>query len=190
VNVTVIQSTTIVIIDFTLVDPRTGEVFARPAGSTGDDDRNAPGATPTTPTTAPTPSLTVPPDVNLGSGDVQVTLLWTSGDDVDLHVVDPTGFELSYVTARAPTQSPSGGQLDHDDTAGCGSAPTTHVENIFWPRGGAPSGTYQAYVQTYSSCGQPASFELRITVRDRVVYDQTSSLPPGGSESPRQSFTA
>jgi hypothetical protein len=54
VNVTVIQSTTIVIIDFTLVDPSTGEAFTRPAGTTGDEDRNAQGASTPTPTPSPT----------------------------------------------------------------------------------------------------------------------------------------
>jgi len=56
-NVTVIQSTTIVINIFTLVDPSTGEVFSRPAGTTGDEDRDAQATTPT-PTTAPTQTTT------------------------------------------------------------------------------------------------------------------------------------
>ena len=49
VNVTVIQSTTIVIIDFTLVDLSTGQGFTRPAGSTGDEDRDSPVTTPAPP---------------------------------------------------------------------------------------------------------------------------------------------
>ena len=120
---------------------------------------------------------------------MQVTLLWQSSDDLDLHVNDPTNFELYYSSARAPSKSASGGQLDHDDIPGCGTAPTTHVENVFWPSGGAPAGSYQAWVNNYTSCGTPASFELRIRARGQIVYDQTGSLgASSGTESPKQSF--
>jgi hypothetical protein len=57
-SVTVIQKTTIVIDTFTLVDPRTGETFTRPAGSTGSRDGDGPT---TTTTTAPTTTTTTPP---------------------------------------------------------------------------------------------------------------------------------
>ena len=49
-RITIIQQTTVVIQIFTLVDPKTGEGFTRPAGSTGGSDE---------PTNAPTPE---PPD--------------------------------------------------------------------------------------------------------------------------------
>jgi hypothetical protein len=65
VNVTVIQSTTIVIIDFTLVDLTTGEGFTRPAGTTGNEDRDAPGGATPTPTATATPTATPSPG---GSG--------------------------------------------------------------------------------------------------------------------------
>jgi hypothetical protein len=63
-TIIIIQKTTVIIDTFTLVDPKTGQPFARPAGSTGTRDGNAPGTTPTT-TTAPTttrpPAGTLPP---------------------------------------------------------------------------------------------------------------------------------
>ncbi len=59
-TIVIIQKTTVIIDTFTLVDPKTGQPFTRPAGSTGTRDGNAPGTTPstTTPTTTPT---TLPP---------------------------------------------------------------------------------------------------------------------------------
>jgi hypothetical protein len=60
-NITVIQKTTVIIDTFTLVDPKTGQPFTRPAGSTGASDGDTPNTTPTT-TTPPTtlPTVTVP----------------------------------------------------------------------------------------------------------------------------------
>src|SRR5437588_4552673 len=59
----------------------------------GGDERDAShAAVPTsTPATSarpgPSPALTVPPDLALGTGDVQATLIWADGGDLDLHVV-------------------------------------------------------------------------------------------------------
>ncbi|MBK9181358.1 MAG: hypothetical protein IPM45_17685 [Acidimicrobiales bacterium] len=63
-----------------------------------------------------------------GTGDVQVTLAWSDGADLDLHVVDPGGAETWY----GNTTSASSGQLDHDTRPQCGDD-NTHYENIFWP---------------------------------------------------------
>jgi hypothetical protein len=172
-----------VIDTFVLINVATGQPISRPPGTDGPDDR--PGGSPS-PT--PSPSLSVPPDVVLGTGDVQVTLLWNAGDDLDLHVVDPTGFELYFSTAKAPATSPSGGQLDVDNTGDC-STTGTKVENIFWPEGGAPTGQYEAWVKNYNSCGAPASFQLRITVAGTVVHDEGGSLS-SGEESPHVPFSA
>jgi hypothetical protein len=55
-GITIIQSTTVIIDTFTLVDTATGEPFTRPRGSDGGSDATS---TPTTPTT--TPATTLPP---------------------------------------------------------------------------------------------------------------------------------
>src|SRR5581483_1257465 len=91
------QSTTVVNV-FTVVDPATGETFGRPSGTTGDSDGPVP------------PPLTGPAGQTLGTGAVQVTLQWSSAADLDLHVVDPTGTEISYQQRNAS----SGGSLDVD----------------------------------------------------------------------------
>jgi len=73
-------------------------------------------------------------------GDVQVTLVWDNIADLDLHVVDPAGFEI-YFAAKV---SHSGGRLDIDNVYAYGP------ENVFWPRTTAPNGTYKVYVNHYS----------------------------------------
>jgi hypothetical protein len=165
----IIVTRSVTIIDtFTLYDITTGALFARRVGTEGDEDQPSGGGQPTV---GPTPELTVPPGIDLGSGDVQVTLIWSNGADLDLHVIDPEGSEIYF----GQSTSPSGGQIDHDDTAGCGSS-GSHVENIFWPAGGAPSGEYEAYVDNFSGCDGSASFRLRVTVQGSVVYDDDGLL--------------
>ena len=183
----IIVTRSVTIIDtFTLYDFGTGRLFQRAAGTEGTEDVPSGGG----PTTGPTagPDFTVPPGVDLGTGDVQVTLVWNNGADLDLHVVDPTGFELAFSTARAPTTSPSGGTLDQDDVAGCGTS-GSHVETIFWPEGGAPDGDYEAFVVNYSGCGGPAAFNLRVTVGGSVVYQDDGIIAEGEPMTP-VTFTA
>ena len=78
-----------------------------------------------------------------GYGDVQVTLTWDNTSDLDLWVTDPFGEKIYY----AHPYSESGGQLDVDDINGYGP------ENIFWPAGAAPNGTYLVQVDYYSGSG-------------------------------------
>ncbi len=120
-----------------------------------------------------------------GHGDVQVTLTWNNVADIDLHVVDPDGFEIYF----ARRTSPSGGQLDYDNTHAYGP------ENIFWPPGGAPQGTYRVYVNHYSgpnpsvytvvvnAFGRIATFSGTVNVRQKVHVTDFSHTGIGkGSE--------
>ena len=94
------------------------------------------------------PYVTLSTEVTrVGTGDVQVTLSWDRDSDVDLHVVAPGGEEIYY----GRRQSASGGQLDLDSNAGC-SIDGVRNENITWPIGRAPRGTYTVRVDYWSSC--------------------------------------
>jgi hypothetical protein len=129
---------------------------------------SATAAAESTPPMGEVPAESTPPmreaPKELGTGDVQVTLRWNSNTDLDLHVVDPDGAEIYYYE---PSSS-SGGQLDVDANADC--APNemmrNPVENIFWPFGEAPVGTYQVFVDYYADCGNvgATSFTVRVLV--------------------------
>lgn len=111
----------------------------------------------------------------LGTGDVQVTLRWDNSADLDLHVTDPAGDEIYF----AVPSSASGGQLDVDANATCeGDAP---VENIFWPTGGAPTGTYSVSVDYYSACDStgPANYVVTILVNGQEVNSVSGTLADG-----------
>jgi len=86
--------------------------------------------------------------VPAGTGDVQVSASWDALADVDLHVVDPFGEEIYY----GDTVSASGGELDLDSNAACGIDGVNN-ENIRWPSGRAPQGSYTVRLDYWSSCG-------------------------------------
>jgi len=98
----------------------------------------------------------------VGTGDVEVTLSMTEATDLDLYVVDPTGVVVYY----GNTSAFSGGRLDLDANAGCGSNMGVNNEHVFWPRGGAPAGTYQVRVANYRSCISGRPVDYRVTVRN------------------------
>lgn len=109
--------------------------------------------------------------IELGTGDVQVTLTWDNTDDMDLWVIEPNGTRIWYGD-RGPTST--GGQLDVDGYAACGGVPIA-VENIFWPTGQSPAGAYRAVVDEYMRCGNPSRARWRLVVRVNgvIVLDQT-----------------
>lgn len=106
------------------------------------------------PVQAPTPTRVS----QLGTGDVQVTLIWNSVNDLDLWVIDPNDTKIYY----AHPTSPSGGMLDVDANPGCRNLTTQPVENIFWPHGGAPHGVYRIAVNYYQQCQSIAETEFKV----------------------------
>ncbi len=103
----------------------------------------------------------------LGTGDVQVTLRWDAPVDLDLHVTDPYGEEISFLHIR----SNSGGFLDVDANSNCGSMMAYPVENVFWQYGGAPTGQYQVSVVYFTNCNYsgPINYEITIKQDNQVV---------------------
>ncbi|MCB0999409.1 MAG: fibronectin type III domain-containing protein [Acidimicrobiales bacterium] len=129
--------------------------------------------------TAPAPSDVVDvgelePPADLGTGAVQVTLLWASGDDLDVFVTEPTGAEVSYQQPSSPT----GGFLDVDDRGGDCAAQVERAENIFW-QADPPQGSYTVRIVNSVPCGDGAAALAQVQVRvgGQLVIDQT--VQPG-----------
>ncbi len=118
----------------------------------------------------------------LGTGDVQVTLRWVGNDDLDLHVFEPSGEHIYFGNEVSSTN----GQLDVDDVPQCDGSPTdTHVENVFWPIGDAPDGTYETYVDVFTTCdGVVDEWTLTIKVDGVVVQEHTSNVDMGTAAGP------
>jgi uncharacterized protein YfaP (DUF2135 family) len=110
--------------------------------------------------------------IELGTGDVQVTLRWASPADIDLHVTEPDGTEIWYGDT-GPTST--GGELDVDSNVGCQQEAS--VENIFWPTGQAPSGTYTIEVNGFQvdDCGS-GDYTVTAQVRGEEVLVESGSV--------------
>ena len=77
------------------------------------------------------------------SSDVQISLMWNNYNDLDLHVLSPSGERIH----NGNRTSSCGGQLDVDVNENAESRKP--VENVFWPEGRAPPGKYQVFVHYY-----------------------------------------
>ena len=102
--------------------------------------------------------------LSVGTGDVQVNITWDSKADLDLHVEDPNGEEAYW----AHRTSVSGGMLDLDSNAGCGTD-GPRAENIFWTSGlVAPRGDYVIRVDHWSNCGEArTNYVVTVNIRGK-----------------------
>jgi hypothetical protein len=99
------------------------------------------------------------------TGAVQVSLIWNNFNDLDLHVVAPSGELIFFQNRRSRCQ----GVLDVDRNA---EGPTTNepVENVYWPANRAPFGEYVVVVDHYRNHGDadPTPFEVQVKVDGRT----------------------
>lgn len=113
---------------------------------------NAWGASP------PSNEVVVVPTPTLGTGQFSATLSWDTVTDIDLHVIEPSGFHIYY---REPHRRGPTALLDADNTIAYGP------ENIFTDRPAA-DGTYEVFVVPYA--GEPTRWPTtaRVTIRTNV----------------------
>lgn len=111
-------------------------------------------------------------DIIVGGGDVQITVTWDNNADVDLHVYEPNGTHIWYGD-RGPTST--GGQLDIDSNWICGTN-LLYAENVFWPEGNSPTGTYTVQIQRTTSCDFTANWHLIVQVDGvGVILNETGN---------------
>ena len=121
----------------------------------------------------------------VGTGDVQISLSWDANSDVDLHVTDPSGEEIYWNNRR----SASGGRLDLDSNSGC-TIDGVRNENVTWPTGVAPRGTYTVKVDLWGSCGTTSSnFVVRVNKSGSSENFSGTLTGPGDHQSGRGSGT-
>ncbi|MCB1017655.1 MAG: hypothetical protein KDB10_21390, partial [Acidimicrobiales bacterium] len=180
-RLTVIQVSVTVDI-FVIVDLDTGDPFTRPPGTDGDDDQPGDGTDvddddpDVTLPPVTTPPDTQPPDDLSGENDVDVILTWGGNDDLDLHVIEPSGEELSF---SSPTTSTGGTLVGGDDVPGCEDV-GAHGEEAFWGPSQAVPGTYQVFVRNFGACDDDgANYDLQVSVNGEFITGDTGVLFPG-----------
>jgi len=112
---------------------------------------------------------------------LRVSLMWNCTDDLDLHVVCPSGEEIYY----AHNRSGCGGELDVDMNA---SDPYSRspVENVVWAGDDAPVGNYRILVNNYChrSGLQVVPFVVEVAVQGEEPLRIEGSWPhPDPSQS-------
>ena len=111
------------------------------------------------------------------SGDIQITLFWQGGADIDMYVTDPMGETISY----SHTQSQSGGHLDQDARGDClRSQANPTIENVYWGPN-PPSGRYQIELHHFSACrsgGGATPVTVSIAVGGQVIGAYNYTITP------------
>ncbi len=109
--------------------------------------------------------------LNGGTGPVQVTLRWDQPVDLDLHVDEPLpdggSCEIYYGDSNNPVgNSACGalGSLDLDSNAGC-SIDDVDIENVIYPAGTPPSGTYVVRVDYWANCSITGTVPYEVQAR-------------------------
>lgn len=100
-------------------------------------------------------------EYNAGTGDIQITLLWNTVDDIDLHV-EHNGDRIWWQRR----QSVYGGMLDIDMNAK-GPNNSRPIENVFWQHNTLPRGHFVVYVHFFRAW--TSLREVPVTVRIKTL---------------------
>ncbi|MDX2076821.1 MAG: PPC domain-containing protein, partial [bacterium] len=114
-------------------------------------------------------------NLNLPTGDIEVTLTWDTNADLQLLVRDPFGDSV-YDDA---TSVRSGGLLTATGNKNCITAITPPpVYHIYWPTGTKDIGSYELEIWYQSECNdtRPVTFNLYVVVGGELIFTETNSI--------------
>jgi len=95
-------------------------------------------------------------------GDIQVTLSWNTGADIDLIVTDPNGETVFYNQQNRNTST--GGHMDHDGRGECRPEQDyPRIENVYW-ESSRPRGAYKIELSYFGPCGDNAETEATLSL--------------------------
>ncbi|MCU0481753.1 MAG: PPC domain-containing protein [Anaerolineae bacterium] len=114
-------------------------------------------------------------NLDLPTGDIEVTLTWNTNADLQLLVRDPFGDSVYDDTPSVR----SGGLLTATGNRNC--SPTLApppVYHIYWPQGTRDIGAYEVEIWYQSECGDttPVNYNLYIVVGGELIFTETSQI--------------
>jgi len=124
------------------------------------------------------------------SGNIQITLAWNTGADLDMYVTDPQGETISY----SHTRTQSGGHLDHDARGSCNpNQANNNIENVYWDQQNPPQGVYRVEVDYWSGSGcstnsGPTMLTLSVAVGGQIIGAYNYQLNPNSGRVPITQF--
>jgi hypothetical protein len=114
--------------------------------------------------------------IQVGTGEVQVSVSWDGDSDVDLHVVDPSKEEIYWDNQT----SASGGELDLDSNADC-ELDHKRNENITWTK--APAGEYIVRLDYYKNCDvQKTNYVVTVRVNGQPTRTFSGTFTGSGDQ--------
>jgi hypothetical protein len=117
-------------------------------------------------------------DAGGASGEIEIGLIWQDYNDLDLHVVEPSGNRIYYGRKRS---SLSGGTLDIDRNANCGSRTREPVEHIVWADTDIPTGDYKIQVHYFAHCSDApmsSNYTVQLKIGDEIeVFEGVAAVP-------------
>lgn len=114
-------------------------------------------------------------NLNLPTGDIEVTLTWNTNADLQLLVRDPFGDSV-YDDQESVR---SGGLLTATGNRNCVTTVTPPpVYHIYWPSGTLDIGSYEIEVWYQSECGdtRPVTFDLFVVVGGELIFNETTGI--------------
>jgi hypothetical protein len=122
---------------------------------------------------------------SFGATDVLVSVSWATDADVDLHVIDPAGDEVSW---EAPTVS-SGGEISGDGASACGGD-DVRGEAVYWRADTAPSGPYTVLLDYYDDCGaELTDYQVTVSLDGGDPSSFAGSFGPDDVDAPDRAIT-
>lgn len=117
--------------------------------------------------------------IEVGTGQLQISLSFDTPKDVDLHVIEPNGEHVYY----GNYVSENGGELDLDSNAGC-NLDYVNNENITYSEDAfVEAGTYTVYVDLWSNCDESVATNYVVSVYygGALLATQTGTNPATGT---------
>ncbi len=121
------------------------------------------------------------PDTGAEQNDLRFHMSFNNQthNDLDLHVVEPSGKHLTLKLEPDSSQAQLGTDCD------CGVCQAGPEENIFWNKKQASKGIYEIWIQQFEMCGDEkidSEFTLYVFERDELKATLEGKLQHGHSQ--------